>query len=225
VKLCAKCPTTVGWTLVTTGNVFFEIQTTGDDAIKKDGVEVILSKVHVADVIMTIMYHATTYYVVVTDGSKAQPLLDRADQTPFPDVSQRGKGFQVQTFPWGVEDWPQLRKISVWQIPVEDDTEEEPDPQTTSARAEAKDGGDSKGGDMDAKGGGSPQHKAESKSESKASVSPSKKRQQQPTRVYQPAHLKPLGGGAGPSLKLRDLGLGGKTGEAPWDPFGKPKLL
>ena len=37
------------------GECFFEIQTTGDDAIKKDGVEVILSKIHVADVIMTIM--------------------------------------------------------------------------------------------------------------------------------------------------------------------------
>lgn len=39
------------------------------------------------------------------------PLLD----SRFPDVSSKGRGYQLQTYTDGIPDWTQLRKISIWQ--------------------------------------------------------------------------------------------------------------
>lgn len=39
------------------------------------------------------------------------PLLD----SKFPDVSSKGRGYQLSTFQDGVPGWPQLRKVSIWQ--------------------------------------------------------------------------------------------------------------
>jgi hypothetical protein len=50
-------------------------------------------------------------YVSVLDGSSENPLLD----SRFPDVSGKGRGYQIQAYNEGIPDWPSLRKISVWQ--------------------------------------------------------------------------------------------------------------
>ena len=39
------------------------------------------------------------------------PLLD----SRFPDVSSKGRGYQLQTYTDGIPDWTQLRKVSIWQ--------------------------------------------------------------------------------------------------------------
>lgn len=39
------------------------------------------------------------------------PLLD----SKFPDVSSKGRGYQLSTYQDGVPGWPQLRKVSIWQ--------------------------------------------------------------------------------------------------------------
>lgn len=48
---------------------------------------------------------------MVLDAENENPLLD----SRFPDVSSKGRGYQLHTFADGIEPWPELRKISVWQ--------------------------------------------------------------------------------------------------------------
>lgn len=45
------------------------------------------------------------------DGSNENPLLD----SRFPDVSSKGRGYQLQAYADGIPEWPELRKTSVWQ--------------------------------------------------------------------------------------------------------------
>jgi hypothetical protein len=52
-----------------------------------------------------------TAYVTVMNSSDENPLLD----SRFPDVSSKGRGYQLQTYVDGIPSWPQLRKISIWQ--------------------------------------------------------------------------------------------------------------
>lgn len=47
----------------------------------------------------------------MADAAQENPLLD----SRFPDVSGKGRGYQVNAYPQGAEDWPALRKVSVWQ--------------------------------------------------------------------------------------------------------------
>jgi hypothetical protein len=61
-------------------------------------------------VLITIWFQGI-FYVVLSDGTSEQPLLD----SRFPDVSSKGRGYQVRGLPDGRDDWPQLRKVSVWQ--------------------------------------------------------------------------------------------------------------
>jgi hypothetical protein len=57
-------------------------------------------------VLITIWFQGT-FYVVLGDGATEQPLLD----SRFPDVSGRGRGYQIRATPSGREDWPALRKV------------------------------------------------------------------------------------------------------------------
>ena len=45
------------------------------------------------------------------NSSDENPLLD----SRFPDVSSKGRGYQLQTYVDGIPSWTQLRKISIWQ--------------------------------------------------------------------------------------------------------------
>lgn len=52
------------------------------------------------------IYYRGTYYVVVSDGSSEQPLLD----SRFPNVSEKGRGYQLRAYADGLPGWPELRK-------------------------------------------------------------------------------------------------------------------
>lgn len=47
----------------------------------------------------------------VLESTGENPLLD----SRFPDVSGKGRGYQLQAFNEGVDEWPELRKLSIWQ--------------------------------------------------------------------------------------------------------------
>jgi hypothetical protein len=49
--------------------------------------------------------------VSILEGDKENPLLD----SRFPDVSGKGRGYQIQAHAEGLPEWPELRKVSVWQ--------------------------------------------------------------------------------------------------------------
>jgi hypothetical protein len=52
-----------------------------------------------------------TIYVTIAEGGEENPLLD----SKFPDVSAKGRGYQLHSYPEGVEGWDQLRKVTIWQ--------------------------------------------------------------------------------------------------------------
>ena len=45
------------------------------------------------------------------EGGEENPLLD----SRFPDVSAKGRGYQLQSYPEGVDKWPSLRRVTIWQ--------------------------------------------------------------------------------------------------------------
>ncbi len=47
----------------------------------------------------------------VLETSGENPLLD----SRFPDVSGKGRGYQLQACNSGTQEWPSLRKVSIWQ--------------------------------------------------------------------------------------------------------------
>lgn len=52
-----------------------------------------------------------TIYVSVLESQGENPLLD----SRFPDVSGKGRGYQLEACSEGTHDWPELRKVSIWQ--------------------------------------------------------------------------------------------------------------
>lgn len=75
-------------------------------------IELIASKTYSpAGVVLVSVLFQSTLYVVVSDAAGEQPLLD----SRFPDVTAKGKGFLVASHPVGVDGWPELRKVTVWQ--------------------------------------------------------------------------------------------------------------
>ena len=76
------------------------------------GIELVASKsYHPSGVITVTIYFQNTIYVSIMDGGKENPLLD----SRFPDVAGKGRGYQIQAYDTGRRDWPELRKVSVWQ--------------------------------------------------------------------------------------------------------------
>jgi len=70
-------------------------------------VELVASKhYHPTGVVTINIYHKGIYYVILSDGESEQPLLDSRS----PDVSEKGRGYQLQSYPEGVEGWKELRK-------------------------------------------------------------------------------------------------------------------
>ena len=50
-------------------------------------------------------------YVCISDASDENPLLD----SKFPDVSGKGRGYQIAAYDNGHAHWKALRKVSIWQ--------------------------------------------------------------------------------------------------------------
>jgi hypothetical protein len=57
-------------------------------------------------VVTVTIYFKGTYYVMLTEGESEQPLLD----SRFPDVSEKGRGYQLRSYAEGVDGWRELRK-------------------------------------------------------------------------------------------------------------------
>ena len=49
--------------------------------------------------------------MTVLESHGENPLLD----SRFPDVSGKGRGYQLEAFPDGLPTWSTLRKVSIWQ--------------------------------------------------------------------------------------------------------------
>lgn len=94
---------------------FFEMDISPDSAAKEDlhNIELVASKTyHASGVVTLAIYFESKIYIIVQDAGKENPLLD----SRFPDVSSKGRGFSIQTFgDEGAEQWPALRKTSLWQ--------------------------------------------------------------------------------------------------------------
>ncbi len=81
-----------------------------DDAFK--GVDLVASKEYTpSGVIVITLWFQGQMYAILGEGTKENPLLD----SQFPDVSKKGKGYQIKTLPEGLPNWPELRKVSIWQ--------------------------------------------------------------------------------------------------------------
>lgn len=95
-------------------NSFFEFKVEPDAelAARFQNIELIVSKCyHSSGIItMTIIFQHSVY-VSVLETSGENPLLD----SRFPDVSGKGRGYQLMACNGGTEDWPALRKVSIWQ--------------------------------------------------------------------------------------------------------------
>eukprot|EP01033_Poteriospumella_lacustris_P009170 gene9170-6598_t len=93
---------------------FFEFKLSPDQelATKLNNIEMIVTKAYYPSgiVTMTIFFQATVY-VCVLEAAGENPLLD----SRFPDISGKGRGYQLEAFGDGTEDWPELRKVSIWQ--------------------------------------------------------------------------------------------------------------
>lgn len=93
---------------------FFEFKFTKDAELEEAlrSVEVIATKAyHPSGVVTVTIIYDYTAYVTVMNSSDENPLLD----SRFPDVSSKGRGYQLQTYVDGIPSWTQLRKISIWQ--------------------------------------------------------------------------------------------------------------
>eukprot|EP01041_Mallomonas_annulata_P007152 gene7152-14565_t len=96
------------------GNSFFEFRVSPDADLERifHNMELVASKCYHASGIVTItIVFQYNIYVTVLDAGKENPLLD----SRFPDVSGKGRGYQLQAFKEGIPGWTHLRKVSVWQ--------------------------------------------------------------------------------------------------------------
>jgi len=93
---------------------FFEFSFATDQESKSahENVELIATKTYnPSGLITTSVYFGGAYYLTISEGCSEQPLLD----SKFPNVSEKGRGYQIHSYPTGNKEWPQLRKLSIWQ--------------------------------------------------------------------------------------------------------------
>ena len=80
----------------------------GDTALRH--VELFASKAyHSRGVVSVALYHRGTWYLALDEGDDF-PLLD----SKFPDLSKKGRGYNVRYYPGGVRGLPELRKMALW---------------------------------------------------------------------------------------------------------------
>jgi hypothetical protein len=95
-------------------NSFFEFKLEADNVLKTafETVEMVATKMYYASgIMMTCIFFDYTLYLCVGDASNENPLLD----SKFPDVSGKGRGYQISSYENGHPEWPALRKVSIWQ--------------------------------------------------------------------------------------------------------------
>lgn len=75
-------------------------------------IELLVSKCyHPSGIITMTVVFQHNVYVSVLETAGENPLLD----SRFPDISGKGRGYQLQACNDGLPGWPQLRKVSIWQ--------------------------------------------------------------------------------------------------------------
>ena len=75
-------------------------------------IDLVVSKTyHPSGIITVMIVFQHCIYVSVLEGGHENPLLD----SRFPDISGKGRGYQLQAYSDGVDGWSTLRKVSVWQ--------------------------------------------------------------------------------------------------------------
>ena len=87
------------------GQQYFELQTAGNAEHYKD-VELMASKTYFQEVVLIVLYFEGSFYVTLSPSIDDQPLLDMS----FPDVSTRGRAFQIATY-----NHPEFKKLMLWQ--------------------------------------------------------------------------------------------------------------
>ena len=93
---------------------FFEFAVAPDADTERahKNVEIMCSKCYTPNGLVTVtIYFQGVYYLTIQEGHGEQPLLD----SKFPNVAGKGRGYQIAAYSNGVEGWPSLRKVSVWQ--------------------------------------------------------------------------------------------------------------
>ena len=75
-----------------------------------ENVDVLAIKAYTPNGIISIsLYYAGSWYLILDEGKDDLPLLD----SKFPDVSCKVQEHDIQSYPSGIDDWPELRKLSV----------------------------------------------------------------------------------------------------------------
>lgn len=94
---------------------FFEFQLAlpNDVATRQlKNVELIASKTYLpSGVLLISVLFDSTLYAILCDMAGEQPLLD----SRFPNVSSKGRGYLLASHPYGIDGWPELRKVTIWQ--------------------------------------------------------------------------------------------------------------
>jgi len=90
----------------------FHLSISDEEARVLEPVELIAVKSYYASgIVLVLIYFGGSFFAVVSDAGAEQPLLD----SKFPDVSNKGRGYQINSYGDGAVGWPGLRKVSIWQ--------------------------------------------------------------------------------------------------------------
>lgn len=90
-------------------NVYFELETM--PGFTCNTADVIFCKTFRQDVILTVIYHDTTFFATLADASEEQALVD----TVFPNIYGRQRGMHLRSY-----DHPKFKKLSVWEASAAD---------------------------------------------------------------------------------------------------------
>ena len=94
------------------GDTFFEFDCCNDNADNNplENVDVLAIKSYTPNGIISIsLYYDGNWYLILDEGKDDLPLLD----SKFPDVSCKNQEHDIQSYSSGIDDWPELRKLSV----------------------------------------------------------------------------------------------------------------
>ncbi|CAM9275990.1 unnamed protein product, partial [Choristocarpus tenellus] len=130
---------------------FFEFQTARDAEaeVAFQEVDLVATKSYSARGVVTIgIWFDGMFYVVLAEGGEENPLLD----SRFPDVSSKGRGYQIRAMTEGPDGWEQLRKVSVWQTAAALEQEMEKRNIKSAGEKKEEEGGGGKGKGRDIRG-------------------------------------------------------------------------
>lgn len=101
------------WLQGDANNSFFEFKVSPEDKLHRalKDIELVAAKTYSAGIVTISVIFQHTVYVCIQETGDDNPLLD----SKFPDISGKGRGYQIQSYDNGIEGWRTLRKVSVWQ--------------------------------------------------------------------------------------------------------------